>query len=625
MEENRFENILNFLCSGIMSKKERNNVKDELYDHLMTKYEIFLAIGMDEEKATDEAIKSLGNKEQIRFKLSQVHSYYPALSVKKAMTLLIVGYVLMTFHINFFDGMQQITDFIGSVIFLVGLFCFRTANRKLELAFGLRSVLMLSSVINYAFNPLFANYSVYNIVFGVFEILLNATSLILIFNGLKKLAEPFCVDSKKPLRFGLCSFLFCVPTVAGGLLALIITRGEQTTVNFTLDDIGILIIPFFVIIIVSFIMPLQLFTRLNKLLYASDHEYKVADSTFQKFAVGFAVIFVSISLTIIGDYAYTNRKSETKPYTVEDFALTETEYKTICNGLRSYSIPNEVINKLPYSELVKYKGIVNYEDLSKRYELLIDNRIYSPEGYTEYSGYEIIDYLSVSDKYYPVMISDENGVRIRILSHFKYEKMKESKTEPKYYTDGICMYFNNRSNSIMPSYIGNINYNNDDSKYNEDFLLILSEENGTLMKNEPLMIYDKETVNVFPYSGIAGFEYEAKLGMDIFFATSYFIPNEETCYTSKDVKLIHRSSPFVIGSRTIKDLLEFGETIHFNNIYGYKELHISNSLWWKNYERIEEIENQKSEGFVEENTDVNSDNEYYYEEITEISDSRITL
>lgn len=625
MDENRFDNILNFLCSGIMSKSERNSVKDELYDHLMTKYEINLAVGMDEEEATEEAIKSLGDKERVRFKLSQVHSYYPALSVKKAMTLFIAGYILMTFHVNFFEGMQQLTTFVGGIIFLVALFCFRTANKNLKCAFILRALHMLFSSMNYAFNPLFDDIQLYNIVAGVVEILLNSASWFMIFLGLMHLAEPYKKDFNKPLRFGLCTFLSCVPSVAGGLLALALTRGEQTTVNFTSDDIGILIIPFFIFIVIAFVLPLQLFLRLNKLLYASDHEYKVADSSFQKFAVGFFVIFAAVSLTFTGDYLYASRKAETKPYSVEDCNLSVSDYNEICNGLRTYNIPDEVIKKLPYSEISKYKGIVDYSDLSEKYELLIDNRINSPEGYEEYSGYEIIDYLSVSDNYYPVMISDENGVRIRILSHFKYERIDESKAEPEYYTDGICMYFNNRNNSIMPSYIGNIDYNNLDNNFNEDFLLLLSEENGILMENDPLVIYDKEMVDVFPYVGIAGFEYEAKLGMDIFFATSYFVPNEETCYIYKDFKIVHRRLPITFGARTAKDIMEFGETIHFNSILGYKEIHFSNSLWWKDYERLEEIENQKSEEYIEENTDVNIGNGYYNEEVTEISDNRITI
>lgn len=92
MNDNRFDEILEYLCSGIMSKKERENVKDELYDHLMTKFEINLATGMDEEQAAESAIDALGNRYVLRGNLSKVHSYFPALSVKKAMTLLLVGF-----------------------------------------------------------------------------------------------------------------------------------------------------------------------------------------------------------------------------------------------------------------------------------------------------------------------------------------------------------------------------------------------------------------------------------------------------------------------------------------------------------------------------------------------------
>ena len=88
MNENRFDEILEYLCSGIMSKKERENVKDELYDHLLTKFEINLATGMDEEQAAESAVNALGNRIILRDNLSKVHSYFPALSVKKSMTLL---------------------------------------------------------------------------------------------------------------------------------------------------------------------------------------------------------------------------------------------------------------------------------------------------------------------------------------------------------------------------------------------------------------------------------------------------------------------------------------------------------------------------------------------------------
>ena len=77
-----------------MSKSERQSVRDELYDHLMCKYETNLAIGMDEEKATEEAIDALGNKSVLKENLQKVHWYYPAQSLKSALNMLIISMVM---------------------------------------------------------------------------------------------------------------------------------------------------------------------------------------------------------------------------------------------------------------------------------------------------------------------------------------------------------------------------------------------------------------------------------------------------------------------------------------------------------------------------------------------------
>lgn len=605
MNENRFDQILDFLCSGIMSKRERENVKDELYDHLMSKYEINLAVGMNEEKAADEAVNALGNRYNLRENLSKVHSYYPALSLKKAMTLLIVGYLFMSIHINFFDGMQQITTFLGEIVFLVGMFCFRTANKKLRCAFTAKVSVTAISAITYGFSPLLGSIPALNIIFNVAEMLLNALSWYWLYQGLKILTEPYKEQSSKPLRFGLCTLVSCVPIIVGGIIALLTTGGEQTTVNFTSDDLGVLIIPFFAIIILAIILPVQLFSRINKLLYASDHEYKVADSSVQKFGVACVAVALCLLLTFAGDFAYVNQKAETSPYTVNDIELSDDEYSAICDGLRSYNIPDDVILKLPKSEIANYKGIVNSEELSEKYELIMDMRGSDYEGYTEYYGSSITHYLAITDDYYAVMISDEKGERIRILSHFRYERNNRSSVEPEYYVDGICMYLNN-SEEILPTFVDDYEYESENYRYNGDFLLILSEENGELLKNEPLRIYDKESLNVFPYRGIAGYEYEAKLGMDVFFASSYYVPNEESCSTSKDIKLIHRRHPLSFGARTVGELMDFGETIHFYNFYSFEEFHISNSLWWKDYEKIEEnaeVYDETSDVYADEYTE----------------------
>lgn len=65
--------ILDRICSGIASKAERSDARDELYDHIMNHYEKNIACGMAEEEACSEAVKVLGDREQIRMDLIRAH------------------------------------------------------------------------------------------------------------------------------------------------------------------------------------------------------------------------------------------------------------------------------------------------------------------------------------------------------------------------------------------------------------------------------------------------------------------------------------------------------------------------------------------------------------------------
>ena len=67
--QQRFDKFLDYVCGDIISDRERENARNELYDHLMCTYECNLAQGMDEEKATIEAENSMGDKRQssVRF------------------------------------------------------------------------------------------------------------------------------------------------------------------------------------------------------------------------------------------------------------------------------------------------------------------------------------------------------------------------------------------------------------------------------------------------------------------------------------------------------------------------------------------------------------------------------
>ena len=77
MSERKFEGILEYLCGDIAFKSERNEVREELYDHLMSIYETNLACGMTEDEAEENAIDHLGDTLALKKDLNTIHQKNP--------------------------------------------------------------------------------------------------------------------------------------------------------------------------------------------------------------------------------------------------------------------------------------------------------------------------------------------------------------------------------------------------------------------------------------------------------------------------------------------------------------------------------------------------------------------
>ncbi len=77
LSEHKFDGLLEYLCGDIVSKSERNDVRDELYDHLMMRYETNLACGMSEDEAEAEAAEHLGDTDELKINLNKIHRRNP--------------------------------------------------------------------------------------------------------------------------------------------------------------------------------------------------------------------------------------------------------------------------------------------------------------------------------------------------------------------------------------------------------------------------------------------------------------------------------------------------------------------------------------------------------------------
>lgn len=556
MNENRFDKILDFLCSGIAMKSERESVRDELYDHLMCKYETNIACGLDEESAEESAINDLGDVSALKSKLSSVHGYAPKPTMKKAMNLLIGGFILMSFHISLFEGMADVTKFIGTVIFLVALFCLSKANQKLKNAFVVRSVVfVISHLVDAAISDWFDGFNI-NAPLGIINSVLQILFWIYMVGGLYELVKPY--ESIRPMKktLDVCravNILMVIPQ-----LILYFTYFVDNDYWVEDPEIAWILIP---VALVSIVANLVAFTRVSKLLWNSDHEYKIEDSSSKKFIVAIIAILIAVVPRVCVDVYFSTQKAETTVYTIDDSDISKEEYDRICSNLLSYGVPEEIVYNLPESEMEKYTDSIHKSEYNEHGQALYD---YNTNTISQaYNGRKIeVDSVAV-------------GLRegkIRIISWVKYTEGSRG------YSDGIFWEENPRMFMSV----------NSDEKYNGDFLLILSEENGATLRNKPLDIYTDENGLT---DRIIGARFQAKNGLTVIHAETFSVIDESNPLANYSLKTVIRNVPFSFVNRSP---LEFYNNSELTALEYRKNQHLL-TVSWAHPDMVEYVEVTETE------------------------------
>ncbi len=522
MLEHNFDNILDFLCSGIMSKKERQNVRDELFDHLMCKYETNIAMGMDDAVAAESAIKDLGDKTVIRHRLSQVHSYYPNLSMKKAMNLLILGFCLISFQINIIINTGEITKFIGQVVMLVAMFCLSKANDKLKKTFIFASAEYILSDIAVAISP-----ALPSVVFWIPHVLCIASCISNIIKwfyllyGLRDLTEPFKKEYKKTIPYGFSAFSNMLPTSYLIWLYCAMIVSEETDFG-AVGEAAVIVVP---LGLLSIIMNLVCFVMTSKCLWQNDHEYQIETSSKKKIAVAVVAVVIAVLSVVAVDLGVSFEKADTEVYSIDDSDISEAEYNRICDVLLSYGIPENLIYSLPESEIERFENAVP------------SSEIYVPEGYapkyvdsqTDFGRYG----FSFETHTCAVGIIQDNGYTV-----FRYMTWLEYGEEIKgHFSDYI--QFETPEQNFFPCI---------DNDKNAETVLILTEENGKILKNEPLDIYYS---NVFG-KVITGVKVQAKDGMLMYVGKNYS-GGDMALTTYHSMNVYHKILP-ITSMRNVPDI-----------------------------------------------------------------------
>ena len=80
--------FLNNVCEKIKYKPIRNEISEELKNHIDEQKEVFIQSGIEENVAEEKAIENMGNAEELGKKLNKIHR--PKLDWKLVLLILIL-------------------------------------------------------------------------------------------------------------------------------------------------------------------------------------------------------------------------------------------------------------------------------------------------------------------------------------------------------------------------------------------------------------------------------------------------------------------------------------------------------------------------------------------------------
>ncbi len=559
MQEHKFDDILNYLCSGIMSKAERQSVRDELYDHLMCRYETNIAVGMSEDEAEEKAVEALGNKSALKDKFQKVHWYYPVQSLRTAFYILILSMTLPLISVLLSSGdnmyaVGMIASVISIVVEITALYMFRTANGWFENSFKFGIASSVMSVLQLVSEPFLLQWQEANMWLSFAVLLFSTVKYYLIYKGVKELVKPY--DGGKTVSQG---FVFYFQTFIFGLNA-------PSGVNN--DVFSVVSYLFSVICFFSFVAYML---KASDILYRSDHEYKVNISVTKRWLVAISALLITFAVIFTCNFVYSKtriNKSHNIPYSTEDVKMEQPEYERIFRNISSYGIDENLVSLLPKSEVSKYAGVVNKSDLSESARLLWDHynkTIEDSEVYVfDRNHQSFFDYCKVRNYAVPLGYSDDGEQLVRFIKVFRVPEEMDSKC----YKDIV----------LFDDYLENIDMMLPDfkeGKYGGDLLIALKLEDGKLYQRDLKLVngrYDsKNELN----SPVRGFMFDVEPGVTIIYAATKKIKDVGSTVADVNFTYYHQKSLFIFPLRNVEELFKIEA---FSDIPSYEICKYESSL-----------------------------------------------
>lgn len=507
MNENKdfliFDEYINSITKKIMSLRKKNEVYDELYSHLIEEYEKNFSLGMDDENAQLKAIEKMGDKEKITNDFGKLYSIIPTEYMRSSLNFIIWGTVLGYFQLNLFTGMGEITRFIGSLLFLYGLFKLRRTSKKLNFALYLNIGIKLFSLV-------IQNLSLYMVDSGKLELvnIFVAVPLDLfiywcIFSGTKEITRNLISDNDKNphLIGGFLSYTMCS-------IIIVFSALSETTI-------------FAYITPVLMIFSLCQLSRAKNILAYKEPEFDLTEALHKVEKVIFVILAIVIAITpLVSTYIASTPNVETIIYNTADSDVEKSKIDEARNNMLELGFPEEYLNDLPDSEVLKY-GDATY--------LLIDK----PDEIKQTTLANDKEVICISETFIFYYAECEIRTMMRV------ELPDNSKAK---YRNGL--YHQYYDEDFVPL----------DTDEDNEFFVALSDDNNQTYSTSPISEYTPK--NQIQKYYISGYEFnfvKNSTNRRAYLAHSAYIKNDNLRNVGTDAVFVWQKYPIGITGSSIND------------------------------------------------------------------------
>lgn len=517
-----FEGYVTEICKGIKSRPMREEIKEELLCHLEDNYERNVAIGMTEDEARLDAMKKMGDGENLSFLLSEVHSHSPLKSMNSALASVIACFTCINF---IFSGtLKEVLVTLGIILMFSPLLRMRKMNDKTEKAFHFFNFFALSQLFYYCISignimPIWAD----NIYYAV-NSLFKGLFWFFFFRGLNEACEKYLDNESKKPKLVLCgAFYMILSFLTGGIL--ILSEGETITFNDFIAPIAL---------VFMFVYTIVQLVRTKNILWNADSEYSILPADKKHLTTFSCVLAVCFATVLAFNYASATRAPIKTELVIHDVSEAErTEADKVREKMLDWDVKEQIVEDLPDSEILKYKDAAFVT--------------WGADGGSLFGNSEASCVVWYYFFFFPDELDPQYCSDVRLLCYIESEYSDKVKS---FYRKGF--YYAPWDN-VLPLNTG--------ENLNGSFISIITDEKGKKYNAEPFFTYNLGDDYVLEWP--KGFEYREEKGQRVYYAANIGIQNLSdnvpiNAFTVRQSRWFYRYM-YNTSADFTKDFLDYGK------------------------------------------------------------------